>query len=155
MKNIFKCIYSTCATVIGWLVLRDSFLLPPGLGGSGSLHNAFKSFPYVELPRYYNLYFTGAMGYHVGQAVSQFFAKEKTSDYLEMMFHHIITFHLFAFSYMTNTLMGGIVVYLHDIGDIFIAMSRVFGEQMNHKYTFVSFTTMLVVWAHTRLYMLP
>jgi hypothetical protein len=66
VKNIFKMMYYTGATVCGWYVLRDSFLLPPGLLGSGDIYNTFKDYPYVELPKYYHLYFTGMMGYHIG-----------------------------------------------------------------------------------------
>lgn len=29
VKNIFKLIYYSSATVLGWLVLRDSYILPP------------------------------------------------------------------------------------------------------------------------------
>lgn len=40
-KNVFKFLYMASSTAIGWYTLKDSFVLPPSLGGSGDLYNAF------------------------------------------------------------------------------------------------------------------
>lgn len=41
-------------------------------------------------------------------------------DYMEMMLHHIVTMFLYGFSYLVNMTLGGaVVMYLHDIADIF------------------------------------
>lgn len=45
-----------------------------------------------------------------------------------MMFHHLVTAYLFAFSYMTNTLIGAVVALLHDFPDIFVSWTRVWAE---------------------------
>lgn len=128
VKNIFKFFYYLGATFCGWYVLKDTAVLPPSLLGKGDIYNTFKDYPYVEVPRFYHLYFTGSMGYHIGQTVSHFFAKDKANDYLEMMFIHIVTSYLFAFSYLTNTLIGGVIAFLHDIADILICFTRIFAE---------------------------
>jgi hypothetical protein len=41
------------------------------------------------------------MGYHIGSLINHAFAKKKQRDYMEMMFHHIVTAYLYTFSYMT------------------------------------------------------
>ena len=84
--------YMSSATAIGYYTLKDSFLLPPSLGGSGDLHNSFATFPFVELPTLYKLYFTGSMGYHACGLISHLLAEEKQNDYVEMVFHHLVTF---------------------------------------------------------------
>jgi hypothetical protein len=55
-------------------------------------------------------------------------AKEKANDYVEMVLHHVVTIYLFCFSHFTNTIVGGVVLMIHDSGDILIGFSRFFAE---------------------------
>lgn len=69
VTNIYKCLYYTSAAFYGWYVLKDSYILPPYLGGKGSLYNLFVDFPYINHHPIYRFYFTGTMGYHLGSLV--------------------------------------------------------------------------------------
>jgi hypothetical protein len=69
VNNIFKTCYYLVAIIAGWFTLKDSFFLPASLGGAGSLWDNHKNWPYPELPKYYRLYFTGTMGYHIAGLV--------------------------------------------------------------------------------------
>jgi hypothetical protein len=40
VNNIFKFFYYSFASFAGWYTLKDTFLLPPALGGKGDLHNS-------------------------------------------------------------------------------------------------------------------
>lgn len=66
VNNIYKCVYYSLSTFFGWYTLKDSYILPPALGGKGSLDNLFTDFPYIKPPPLYKYYFTGTMGYHIG-----------------------------------------------------------------------------------------
>lgn len=66
VENIFKCCYYTCSSTFCWYMFKDLDLLPPMLGGKGSLYNLFKDYPYIERSQLYCVYFTGAMGFHLG-----------------------------------------------------------------------------------------
>jgi hypothetical protein len=79
------------------------------------------------------------MGYHIGGLINHSLAKKKHNDYLEMMFHHIVTAYLFAFSYMTNTLIGAVVAFLHDFPDMFVSWTRVWAETEHARVTAYSF----------------
>lgn len=70
VKNIFKFTYYSTAAIFGWLTLRDSYVLPPMLGGSGSFYNQFIDFPYIKHPPLYKYYFTGTMGFHVAAMIN-------------------------------------------------------------------------------------
>lgn len=95
------------------------------------------------------------MGYHLAQLLEHLFAKEKANDYIEMVFHHIVTIYLFAFSHFTNTIVGGVVLLIHDSGDIFIGFSRICSET-NYKATTASlFLIALIIFAYTRLLIFP
>jgi len=39
VKNVYKFLYYTSITIFGYYVLKDSHVLPPLLGGSGSFYN--------------------------------------------------------------------------------------------------------------------
>lgn len=71
-----------------------------------------------------------------------------------MMFHHLVTGYLFAFSYMTNTLIGAVVAYIHDFTDIFISWTRVWAETECKKVTAISFFIGQIVWSYMRIYWL-
>lgn len=115
----------------------------------------FIDFPYITPPPLYRFYFTGTMGYHIGSLLHHFLAHKKSNDYLEMMFHHLVTFYLYAFSYMTNTLIGAVIAYIHDIGDIGVTWTRSWSESNYKRFTAYSFILTLFAWFYTRLTMLP
>jgi len=95
------------------------------------------------------------MGYHIGSLLHHMFAQKKANDYLEMMFHHLITFYLYAFSYMSNTLIGAVIAFIHDIGDIGVTWTRAWSESNYKRTTAYSFILTLIAWFYTRLFMLP
>uniref|UniRef100_A0A0A9YLB5 Ceramide synthase 6 n=1 Tax=Lygus hesperus TaxID=30085 RepID=A0A0A9YLB5_LYGHE len=82
-------------------------------------------------------------------------------DYTCMYLHHLITITLLLLSFVTGHLRIGIpVLFLHDFSDIFIdtvkltSYLNVYGAQ--HYYVSeIVYCTLLVVWIHTRLYLLP
>lgn len=95
------------------------------------------------------------MGYHIGALISHFFAKNRSNDYVEMMFHHLVTFYLYAFSYLSNCLIGGVIAYIHDIGDVFVAFTRIWAESEFKATTAYTFIFCLIVWFYTRLLAFP
>lgn len=106
------------------------------------------------MPPFYRFYFTGTMGYHIGSLLHHFFAKKKQNDYLEMMFHHLVTAYLYSFSHMTNTMVGAVVAYIHDITDLFVTFTRIFAESEYKRVTAYSFIVAQFVWLYCRIYWL-
>lgn len=72
-----------------------------------------------------------------------------------MMFHHLVTFYLYSFSYMSNTLIGAVIAYIHDVADIGVTWTRAWSESKYGLFTAISFIITLVFWFYTRLLMLP
>ena len=94
------------------------------------------------------------MGYHFGGLLNHFFAAKRSNDYVEMMFHHLVTAYLYGFSYMSNTMIGPIVAFIHDITDIFVAFTRIFAESDYKRLTAYSFILGQFAWVYFRLYWL-
>jgi very-long-chain ceramide synthase len=78
----------------------------------------------------------------------------KRKDDKQMLAHHIITLTLIIASYYTNLIRAGLyVMYLHDINDIFLQLSKTL-VYLNYteKVTDVTFGTFIISWIYTRLY---
>lgn len=72
-----------------------------------------------------------------------------------MVFHHLVTIYLFGFSHLTNTIVGGVVLLLHDSSDIFIGFSRIFSETKYSKTCACCFVIALIIYFYTRLLIFP
>lgn len=71
------------------------------------------------------------------------------------MFHHLVTIYLYTFSYMSNTLIGAVIAYIHDIADIGVTWTRAWAESDHGKISGYSFLLTLFAWFYTRLLILP
>lgn len=72
-----------------------------------------------------------------------------------MLFHHLVTIYLFGFSHLTNTIVGGVVLILHDSSDIFIGFARTLSETRFRIFAVISFAISLVIWGYMRLIIFP
>jgi len=77
-------------------------------------------------------------------------------DFQEMMIHHIITNLLvIGSSHIRCTRIGSMVFMVHDISDIPVDLSKLANFMKWKISTIVCFSTMVIVWAITRLGILP
>lgn len=77
------------------------------------------------------------------------------SDYIEMTLHHLVTVYLYGFSYMSNTLIGAPVAFLHNWADIIVSWTRIFAESDYKKVAGYSFVFAQIVWFYSRIYVFP
>lgn len=70
--TIFKLVYFIYAASFGYLMMKDTYFLPPMLGGSGSFLNHFKDWPFIEYPPYYKMFFLTCAGYHLAGLIDLF-----------------------------------------------------------------------------------
>ena len=77
-------------------------------------------------------------------------------DFQEMFAHHVITnLLIFGSSYSRFTRVGSMVFLVHDISDVPVDLSKLANFMKWKVTTVVCFVTLLVVWAITRLGILP
>ena len=67
----------------------------------------------------------------------------------------MITVYLYGFSYMSNFLIGVPVAFLHNMADVTLSWTRMWGETDKQNLAGFSFITATFVWAYTRLYVFP
>jgi len=72
------------------------------------------------------------MGNHLYRLVNHWIVFRHEPKFYEMHLHHWVAFWLIAYSYLLNyTHLGGIVMILHDFGDIFLSGGRVYDALRN------------------------
>lgn len=92
VKNLYKGLYFLGTSIAAYLVLKDTYIMPPLLGGDDSFYDHFKHYPYFERPAYYKEFFMTCMGYNVAGLLQELLFEDRNrTDYMEMMMHHIIT----------------------------------------------------------------
>lgn len=105
-------------------------------------------------PEYFNYYYLGALAFHITDLIWLLGIYELQTDFLMMLVHHFCTISLITFSYLSNySNVGCIVIFLHDIGDIFVYIARIFLNTKAPEFTKVSSgILLLLVWIYTRIY---
>jgi hypothetical protein len=89
------CVYMG-TSMWGYIILKDSEIMPWFMGGSGSLVNCFTNLPYqTQIPGLieFSLF---QMGYFIEDIINHVFFKERSSDFWEMNLHHFITLTLYG-----------------------------------------------------------
>jgi hypothetical protein len=77
-------------------------------------------------------------------------------DFAEMAVHHVITnLLIFGSSTFRLTRMGSMVFMVHDISDVPVDMSKLANFMKWKITTIICFVTMVIVWAITRMGILP
>lgn len=153
--HFYKGFYFILATVWGYFIMKDTNFLPPSLLGKGNLSHCYDNYPVVSWPSGLKVYYLATMGYHLHMLLHLLF-DEVRHDYMEMMLHHLVTLFLYGFSYLTNmTLPGAVIMYLHDIADIFTQYVRCFCETTFETVTLISVLGMTTTWFWTRILVFP
>ena len=109
--------------------------------------------PYGETLR---IFFLMSFGYHILKTVEQVLSPVKRNDHIEMMLHHGLTVMLIAGSYLVNSVeIGVIVVYVHDMADMFGHFGKGFSETHFKKVKYFNAVSMWGGWLYSRLIVFP
>jgi hypothetical protein len=126
--------------------------------GTGEISAMFKkgfpdSFFHIK-PLYFNIYYLGALAFHITDLIWLIGIYELQTDFLMMLLHHMCTISLITFSYLSNySNVGSIVLFLHDLGDIFVYIVRIFLNTRAPEILKISSgILLLVIYVYTRIY---
>ena len=123
--------------------------------GKGDMKLCTKDFPLHQYPKGLKVYYLGTMGYHLYSLFYHATAKTR-NDFVEMFLHHSVTIALYGFSYYCNITNGGsMIIFLHDIADIFTSGIRCFSETNFKILSIISAIMMLFSWFYTRICVFP
>jgi hypothetical protein len=156
VKNIYKGFYNLGVSIFAYIVLRETYIVPPLLGGNDSFYEHFNTFPYWEHPKYYSEFYLTCMGYNVSSLLMELFYEPKNkSDYLETVLHHLVTVFLIVFSYVTNMYIGAPILFVHNSSDTLNCFSRVMNETKYFAKAYLIFFPSILIWVYMRCLTFP
>lgn len=127
-NNIYKCIFYTTSTIIGYITLKDTIYLDRWTLGNGNFQDFVKQgSPAIlnfEKPHLLDFYYNFNLAY----AYFEFYlllSQPLQSDFLLMFIHHIATVSLVLFSFVSNlSSIGSVVFFIHYYGDVYSTIVR-------------------------------
>ena len=155
---MFKLIFYTTTVIFGYILLSQLEYFPTSLGGKGYLMKMFEpGYPhsfYHWKPDYFDIYYLFALSFCITDLIWLVFIYELQSDFILMLLHHICTISLITFSFLTNySNVGCVVLFLHDVGDIFVYITRiVINTDLNQPTKLSTAIVLQIVFIYTRLY---
>lgn len=153
--QIYKSLNYISLSIIGFVLLKNENYFPKELGGNGDIEQMWVDLPYQNQSKNIYYYYVIALSYHLHSLIDQFKYYGKPS-FGDMMLHHIITIGLILFSFFNNyARIGTLVLFVHDISDIFGALTKMSMHLSYEIITIFNYIMMLVLWAYFRLYVYP
>ena len=127
-KYMFGSTFMACLTWYGYDTLKDQYMFPTSLGGSGDYALVYSKHPYPEHHPQLQNYYMAVTAYHLGSLLIHFFGERK-ADYVEMGLHHIVTMYLMIGSYMFNIWeCGAVISFIHDATDLLGHITKFTGQ---------------------------
>ncbi|CAG9330162.1 unnamed protein product [Blepharisma stoltei] len=157
VESLFKALYFTFSVVFGYWVAKDSYFLSWKLGGKGDVNLMWTDFPFqsTETFPYIREYLMIQLGYHTQSFIVHILSKPR-NDFMEMLLHHSLTICLLTSGYLMNyVVMSHLVLFVHDIPDLFVYLTRIFMDTKHKNITFLSYIGIMISWAYLRLYIYP
>eukprot|EP01105_Mastigella_eilhardi_P006175 TRINITY_DN17785_c0_g1_i1.p1 TRINITY_DN17785_c0_g1~~TRINITY_DN17785_c0_g1_i1.p1 ORF type:complete len:388 (-),score=116.67 TRINITY_DN17785_c0_g1_i1:50-1144(-) len=154
---LFLCFYYAGATAYGWYVLVDKPWVPAAMvpGATGETVNCWRGFWTQTVQPEVLTYYLLSLGYAL-QSLVYLVCRKHRRDFLEMFLHHSLEISLIAYSYLYGYMrIGTLVLAVHDVGDVFINITRCTNEARYIKSTMVLFAMLLASWVYFRLYLFP
>lgn len=95
VNYIYKLIFYTTSSIVGYIIMVNTPVMPQELGGSGSMRGIFDGMPYQEAIPLFLEYSQFNLAYVLEDFVHHLFFKERHSDFWEMNLHHFVTVSLY------------------------------------------------------------
>jgi hypothetical protein len=157
-KLLYDTIFYVSSTIFAYYFFGNTFIIPKSLGGVGECSELFQGYPHKPQIPYFNEFYLYQMGNHLYRLIHHWITSKADGNFWEMHLHHWIAFWLIAYSYLMNyTSLGGIVMILHDLADIFFSSGRVYDSLRNKiKVLWYSCAVAIMIsWNYTRLIFYP
>lgn len=111
----------------------------------------FVNIPFTPVEPGTKTYALTTMGYHLGTLFLHIFIHESQNDFREMLLHHLCTVLLYALMIYSNMLgIGCLIIFLHDIADIFTPMTKGFSQTPFNTATVITYFLCVCSWFYTR-----
>lgn len=148
-------LFYTGITIAGYVIQKDTYYLPPMLGGKGDLTQSLSRLPYPPKIPGLETYYMVQLGWHISSIARMLFLEGLRPDTVEMSLHHGVTIALVVGSAMFNGHeIGGLILLLHDTNNILVCMWRFSNELPYKKLVNLITFSLIVAWIYFRIFCL-
>lgn len=139
------------------MILKDTEIYPSLFGGPESTGKTiWANTPWSSEVPFTFIYSMWHMGYHVEELFDHLFIQDHSTDFYDMLLHHIATLTLFGGMLVNNALRVGVVIaWVHDIADVPIAFSQLLSQLRGSTTSAITFVFAVATWFYTRLIVVP
>jgi len=128
-------LHYTLVTTLGYVLLREKPWWPPAISSEAMLAMAGtqkeREADHQDIAL--SILYAVQLGFYTLELVTLLTQKYRRSDAGMYFFHHIYTIILLACSWTTyNQRIGSLVLFLHDIGDIFLPIGKCYSYAEDH-----------------------
>ena len=134
-KMAYTIVIYTITSIAGYLIIKDTSMMPTWLGGSGQCVNAYLHAPSITEDTFaMRLYILVTFGKYLNRSITHALLKPE-GNYYEYLLHHSLTAFLILFSYLTNYwLIGVFMIFIHNLSDLALNAARFYSySKHNHK----------------------
>lgn len=150
----FKCAFFVVMGSFEYALLSEQDFTPTWLFGTGSTANCWKE--NYEMPIELTQLFMVSLGYHLHSTIYHCCILERRSDFGEMLLHHALTLWLMVLSYLEGfSRIGLLIVFLNDVPDIFVYLTKSLGDTVFVKTSIVSYGFLVMAYFYFRLVVFP
>jgi len=153
---LFKTIFYTMMTGVGYYLLKDEPWFPAELGGDGDTSLTIIGWPVHNVSEGLRLYFIVQLAYKGHELLYLVSEGRSRNDWFEMAIHHTCTLLLMVLAWGLNwSRLAALVLFVHDAGDVFTYAIKVVVDTEKKSFIFVLYVAVLLAWGWTRLYVFP
>ena len=124
-KMVYTIVVYTITSIAGYLIIKDTSMMPTWLGGSGQCINAYiHALSFTEDTFAMRLYILVTFGKYFNRSITHALLRPE-GNYYEYLLHHSLTAFLILFSYLTNYwLIGVFMILIHNLSDLVLNIAR-------------------------------
>ena len=126
---LVKFLHYLFLTIHSYFIYDKLDFFPKELFGHGEMNNLYTnglhSLALFKRPKYFDLHYYINLAYTFTDLFGVVFIYDKQTDISVMLFHHFCTITLIVYSYYNHfDSIGSIILYLHNVSDIFVYLGR-------------------------------
>jgi len=116
----------------------------------------WENWPNIPWSESFHNYYLVQLAFYIHSIIAHFTVESKRKDFYQMLIHHVITVALIGWSIHAKFYrIGGVVMLLHDVNDIFLELAKLLKYIRWEKTAHFFLVSLVLCWGWTRIYLFP
>jgi len=110
--------------------------------------------PDIPMSPSFKLYYFTQLAFYIHSFIAHVTIEVRRKDFIQMLVHHVASGFLIAYSYYHSVFrIGGVLLVLHDINDIFLEAAKMGNYLKVDTIANILFGSTIVSWGISRIYL--